>query len=313
MKKIAMAAALLALTAGAQAQEAGTNASISFSEPKLYVTGKSPEPPTMGALMADQIKGNSLTTAASIPTIRAEAIQETAAGVGARAGMARRLRDYALSLEKMQSQLDADYDFTKLTLPVAADPSKSSTKPTSRAAKGEFAMILPAVLLDGRDADSAPNENEIRIAERIYTLHAKERLVPVDKKSGRPVVPTWRDYLVMSFPQVQMPHASLLPQNDAEKALWNAWVQDGWRKGQEQADAMYLSGSSRLERDYHGMVKGLLANREGRLSVTRVAGLNMGVTGGGNNMRINDRVIRIVDHAGLVADPKKWTESADKE
>lgn len=312
MKKIAMGAALLALAAGAQAQEAGVSPQ-SWNAPKLYVTGKSAEPVGMNALLADQIKGSAFATAATIPTIRAEAIQETAAGVGARAGMARRLRDYALSLEKVQAQLDADYDFTKLAIPVAMDPSKPAGKPNPRSGNGEFAMILPAVLLDGRDADSAPNEDEIRFADRIYTLHAKERLVPVDKKSGRPVVPTWRDYLVMSFPEVQMPHASLLPQNDAEKALWNAWVQDGWKKGEQQADAMYASGNQRLKRDYHGMVKGLLANREGRLSTTRVAGLNMGVTGGGSNMRINDRVIRIVDHAGLVADPKKWVESPDKD
>lgn len=313
MKKIAMAAALLALTAGAQAQDNGSQ-SLMYAANGPGAKIQAAEPPTLNVLMADQIKGSSFATAtSSVPTIRAEAIQQAAAGIGARAGMARRLRDYELSLGKIQSQLDADYDFTKLAIPVTVDPAKPAKGANPRKGDGEYAMILPAVLLDGRDSDSAPNEDEMRFADRTYDLHAKERLVPVDKKSGRPVVPTWRDYLVMSYPQVQTPHASMLPQNDAEKALWNAWVQDGWKKGQEQADAMYADANSRLKRDYHGMLKGHQARREGRMTETRVAGLQMGVTGGGKTMRVNDRVIRIVDHSGLVADPKKWNDSPDKD
>lgn len=313
MKKIAFAAGMCALMSGAYAQQAAIEAGSSWETPKLYVTGKSAEPPSMSALMADQIKGSTFSSSVQIPTIRAEAIQETAAGVGARAGMARRLRDYSISLKKQSAYLDSNYDFSKLAISVPMDASKPATKPDPRSGNGEFAMILPAVLLDGHDADSFPTEDEMRIADHTYKVYAKSRLVPVDKKTGKPVVPTWREYLDFTFPEVQMPHSSLLPKNEAEKALWNQWVQDGWRRGEMQADAMFDQGMARLKRDFHGMLKGIQANGEGRFSRPKVAGINMGVTGGGQEMRVNDRVLRIVDHEALIADPAKWVPSPAKD
>lgn len=318
MKKVALSMALLAGFNVAWAQTdassfAGVSSSGDWEPAKPFVAGKSSEPLPLNSLMADQVKGNSFAMSAAIPPIRASEIQKEASQLGSQSGMVRRLRDYELSLKKQINFLDRSYDFSKLALSVPMDATKPATNPDPRSGNGEYAMVLPAVLLEGHDADSFPNDDEMRIADRTYKLHAKERLVPVDKKTGRPVVPTWRDYLIISFDEVKMPYESLLPKNDAEKALWNYWVQKGWAMGKEQADAIYQDRWATLNRDFIGMLNVRQANSEGRLSKPKVAGLNMGVTGGGSEMRVNDRVLKIVDHSALVADPKKWRASPEKD
>lgn len=278
-----------------------------FSGMSHVIAGEGVAPPTLDSLMADQIKPAKVDEMAKIPTIRADALKETAASLGARAGLAHWLHEMALTLKRNEKSL-AIYDFEKLALSIPVKSGMPMTPPDPKNGNGEYAMILPPVLLDGRDADSFPNEDEMRIADRIYQIQAKARLIPVDKASGKPVVPQWQDYLTFSFEKPQMPHPSLLPKNDAEKTLWNEWVKKGWAEGVDQGKDIFDAGFARLNRDFGGMLKYRLAYAQGLITRPLVAGQNMGVTGGGSQMRVNDRVVRITDHSSLVADPSKWAE-----
>ncbi len=312
MRKTWLSAALAMMLASGGAVGAET-APIwaNSSDVSHAIAGQGAAPLGLAAIMADQIKPAKLDELAKIPTIRAEAIQEAAASLGARSGLARWLHDMAVALEKNEKHLQI-YDFEKLALSVPVNSGMPMTPPNPKTGNGEYAMMLPPVLLEGRDADSFPNADEMRIADRLYKIHAKARLIPVDKASGKPAVPHWRDYLTFSFERPQMPHASLLPKNEAEKTLWNEWVKKGWAEGVEQGKGMFDAGFARLERDFHGMLKYRLAYAQGVITRPLVAGQKMGVTGGGAEMRVNDRIVRITDHSSLVADPGKWSENEPK-
>ena len=314
MLKITALAAALAGSFAAVAADSPVNgqSAITGEAPKMFVAGQTEAPMELQDLMSDKIKGSKLDKVGDIPLIRAEAIKEAAASLGARDGMAKMLHDLATVIEKKHGRtLDAQFDFVKLALSVPVEPGKPMDPANPYAGNGEFGMILPPVILEGRDADSFPNEDEMRISDKIYKIHAKARLVPVDKQTSRPVVPNWRDYLIFTFPEIQLPHESLLPRNAQEKALWDEWVKKGWLDGQKQAQTMFKDGFARLKRDYNGMLNYKLAYVEGKVTRPMVAGVKMGVTGGASEMRINDRVVRITDHSSFVTDPAKWTGGAE--
>lgn len=289
LKKIAFAMMIAGFSMVVSAQ----SSSFGWAPPKLIVAGSGVyAPPGLSSIMADSVRPGASDTSEEVPGIRADGIREAAASIGARLGLANKLHEIAKSLKKEEARFDKVYNFSTLAL--------------RGNSVSERAVVLPPVLLDGLDADSLPSEDEMRIADRTYKIHAKERLLPVDKKSGFPVMPNWRDYLVFAFNEVEMPHESLLPKTAGEKALWDKWVMSGWKEGLEQGQRMFDLGFARLDRDFHGMLKYRLAYSQGLITRPKVAGVNMGTTGGGNEMRLNDRVIRITDHSALVPDEKKW-------
>lgn len=300
-----------ALTAAVHAQ--GVIGGLDWQEPKIVVPGQGVGTPGLSSILADSVRAGAYSAGtAEVPTIRAQAVQEAAASLGTRAGLARGLSDLDSALRKQGAAMDSSYNFSALALSVPMRAGQPATYPAPRTGNGEYAMILPPVIVEGRDSDSFPNDDEMRIAERVYKIHNKARLVPVDKASGRPAVPDWRDYLVFSFQEVQMPHASLMPRNDAEKAIWNEWVKKGWQEGLVQAQQLFDGGWARLNRDYKGMLNYRLAYSQGLVTRPQVAGVNMGVTGGGTEMRINDRTVRITDHSALVPDTTRWSSNNPK-
>jgi defect-in-organelle-trafficking protein DotC len=305
-KSLIALAATMAWTGIPSAQAQVLNG-LEWKDPKIFVAGQTPPPPSLESLMADRIVSAGAAAAAdAVSSIRGQALQEAAVSLGARAGLARGLNDKSAALERKSANMDANYRFSSVVISIPMKPGTAATRSTAEAGNGEYAMILPPVILEARDADSFPNDDEMRIADRVYKIHAKAKLIQVDKRSGHPVAPSWRDYLVFSFAEVQTPHQTLLPRNEAEKAIWNEWLRRGWDEGIKQADQMFDAGWARLNRDFKGMLNYRLAYSQGLATKPEVAGVYMGVTGGGSEMRLNDRTIRITDHSSLVADPSKW-------
>lgn len=303
--------AVLATTSVSHAQ--GVIGGLEWQEPKIVVPGQGISTPALNSILADQVKpAASALAVAEVPTIRAQAIQEAAASLGARAGLAKGLSDLDGALKRQVVIMDSSYNFTALALSVPMKPGLPATGPNPHTGNGEYAMVLPPVIVEGRDSDSFPNEDEMRIADRVYKIYNKARLIPVDKATGRPVVPDWRDYLVFSFQEVQMPHQILLPKTDGEKIIWNEWVKKGWDEGTQQAKQLFDGGWSRLNRDFKGMLNYRLAYSQGLVTRPQIAGVNMGVTGGGTEMRVNDRTVRISDHSSLVPDTSRWSTTAPK-
>ena len=305
--------ALSCLMIGSYSNAQSIISGLDWQEPKVVLPGQYPVP-TLGSILSGSVHGQDSVAngGMEVPTIRGQAIQEAAASLGARAGLARGLSDLDASLKKQVATMDANYNFSALALSVPMREGLPATAPNPKTGNGEYAMILPPVIVEGNDSDSFPNDDEMRIADRVYKIYNKARLIPVDKDTGRPVVPDWRDYLIFSYQEVQMPHPSLLPRNDAEKRLWDEWVKKGWDEGMLQSKQLFDGGWSRLNRDFKGMLNYRLAYSQGLVTRPQVAGVNMGVTGGGTEMRLNDRTVRITDHSSLVPDTGKWSTTVPK-
>jgi defect-in-organelle-trafficking protein DotC len=85
----------------------------------------------------------------------------------------------------------------------------------------------------------------------------------------------------------------LLPKDDKERKAWREWVAEGWRLGVEQADEIFETDTARLLRDFRGIVLYRTLVAEGVISELFLAEANMGVTGGGDEMRVGDRIVRM--------------------
>lgn len=213
-----------------------------------------------------------------IPKIRLDAIKEAALGYGIRSGLARRSYEIGRILANNQQMLDSIYNFTAMLL------EKN---------------VMPPVLSEAQNSLNQPDADTIRVADATYRIEQQARFV---------TVPTnWRDYLMRDFRfTAELPSSVLLPQNDSEKQVWQQFISEGWSMGIQQANQIFEQSMSRLERDYKGMVlyRSLLA--KGMISKPYVAEANMGITGDGNAININDRILRITAKPKLESNPLTW-------
>ena len=118
--------------------------------------------------------------------------------------------------------------------------------------------------------------------------------------------PNWQNYLLMNFQKPETPNTTLLPKNKEETRLWNQQIVKSWKFGVSQANHIFGSNLSRLRRDFGGMVlyRQLLAQH--MVSPPYIAETNLGVTGNQEELRLNDRILRISNNAKLVVDTNNW-------
>lgn len=236
-------------------------------------------PPDLNTVLSDSQRAAVASRAINdIPKIRLDAIKEAALGYGIRSGLARRSYEISRILGNNQQMLDSIYNFTAMLL------EKN---------------VMPPVLSEAQNSLNQPDSDTIRVADATYRIEQQARFV---------TVPTnWRDYLMRDFRyQAELPASVLLPQNDSEKQVWQQFISEGWTMGVQQANQIFEQSMSRLERDYKGMVvyRSLLA--KGMISKPYVAEANMGVTGDGNAININDRILRITAKPKLETNPLAW-------
>ena len=216
--------------------------------------------------------------------LRTEALRDTAIAIGAQGGLAWRAERIDCVLKCETKMLDRIYNFRALLL---------------------RDNILPPVLGEGRDALNIANCETIRAADIMYRIITPPCFV------SNP--PNWRDYLWMHYDKPENPHASLLPKNRAEAAIWNCFVRQGWQKGIGQADLIFDANLERLNRDYHGMVlyRKLLAQH--MITAPFVAKADLGITGDEHEMRVNDRVLRITSTSKLNTNSSEWRAALQKQ
>ena len=202
--------------------------------------------------------------AGDISGIRNIGLRDTALSLGARAGLAWRAEQINQSVMHHERQLDLVYNFNGMLL----DDN-----------------VLPPVLIEGRQTLDQFSDNVIRVADRAYSIQSQARFVTL--------APTWRDYLKLNYGPPELPDTSLLPRNETEKKIWDRYLDEGWQAGITQADVIFAESLGRLKRDYNGMIlyRKLLA--QNMVSRPFVAQANLGVTGGEDQMAINDRVMTI--------------------
>lgn len=216
--------------------------------------------------------------------IRIDALKETALAVGAQGGLA----EASLKINEMLTQnatyLDKVYDFNQLIMEHD---------------------VLPPVLLEGRTTLNESDEQTLRVADRSYEILKQARFATTP--------PNWRQYLWMDYKFPEKPDFTLIPKNDEELKVWNKNSDLGWEKGRKQANLIFRDNIARLTQDFVGMVRyrQLLANH--MVTPPYVAKTELGVTGGGNSMRVDDRVLRISALPQLVPTSKDWKSNLSKE
>ncbi|MBB72285.1 MAG: type IV secretion system protein DotC [Legionellales bacterium] len=210
--------------------------------------------------------------------IRKQALKDAAMTVGAQGALALRTEEINAMLEKNTGKLNKVFDFRPLML------------------ENE---VLPPVLVTGRNMLNLTDGGDtIRVADRSYTIAQQARFVTAP--------PNWRDYIWMNFEKPDVPDATLLPRDDMEVAIWKHFVQMGWDQGTEQGNTIFAENLARLRRDYQGMVLYRKLLNENMVSRPFVAKTRLGITGDGNSLSIDDKMLRITAKPQLNTNANEW-------
>jgi len=216
--------------------------------------------------------------------IREMALRETALSLGAQSGLACRAKIIDEQLLKEARNLDTIYDFNSLIL---------------------AHNILPPVLLEGRNTFNLADTQTIRISDRTYKVAKQARFITTP--------PNWRQYLWLDYKKPDVPNVTLLPKTKEERAVWSQCLEKGWKDGVEQANIILEESIARIKEDFTGMIlyRKLLAMN--MVSPPFVSDTDLGVTGDGTEIHIDDRVLRITALPALNVNSKEWRAAVSKD
>lgn len=233
-----------------------------------------------------QMAGSSGRSRGTVSTgkIREMALKETALSLGAQSALAWRAKYIDEQLVQQARNLDAIYDFNALIL-------KHN--------------VLPPVLLEGRNTLNLADTQTIRISDRTYKVSKQARFITTP--------PNWRQYLWMDYKKPEYPNATLLPRTREERLIWCHYVDKGWNQGIEQANTILEESIARIKEDFAGMIlyRKLLAMN--MVSPPFVSHTDLGVTGDGDEIRIDDRVLRITALPALNVNSNEWRAAVEKD
>ena len=225
-----------------------------------------------------------------IPEFRRRALLEAARERGSRMGYARRGWEIGGLLERRSSQLDRAFDFSRVAAKVPAGAG----------------YVIPPVVSRGSDAfEGDVQRRKISVVDEYLAIASPGEI--------RPVRPTWRDYLLFEPTRPDDPGSAPLPRSRAERTRFAEWFGEGWRAGADLADSEITSRLDRLRRDYEGMLRYRRLVSRGMMDRMVLRDADFGVTGGGGEMRVGNRTVRIVSDAAFRADPRRWSVRAQQE
>lgn len=216
-------------------------------------------------------------TPSQLSALRLKALQDTAMGLGAQGGLAWASEKINQRLEHDKKLLETIYNFNGMMLSHG---------------------VLPPVLVEGNFSLNLSDPNTIRVADKSYQIIQQARFTTTP--------PNWREYLWTSYVKPELPRKFLLPRNSEEQKIWAASINKGWNKGVEQAYSIFQQNLARLKRDYTGMILYRKLLQEKMISPPFVSRTELGVTGNGDDMRINDQVLRITVLPKLQTQSKNW-------
>lgn len=215
--------------------------------------------------------------------LRRSALMEAAQGHGSQLGFARRAWEIGRRLEEKSGQLSQVFDFSRVASEAPAGAGH----------------VLPPVVSRSFDAfEGDPEGREASVAEEYLTIVRAGQI--------RPVLPTWRDYLIFIAPSPEDPPRSLLPQDVRERELFEEWMREGWEAGKLLAEAELEHRLDRLVRDYNGMLQYRRLVSLGMMDRMVLQDADFGVTVEDGQMRIGSRTVRIVSDADFQKDPRRW-------
>ena len=209
--------------------------------------------------------------------IRYKALEEIALGIGAQGGLANASKGIDNNLTKDKNQLDTLFNFNGMMLSHG---------------------VIPPVLVQGDNSLNLADPDTIRIADKTYKIVRQARFVTTP--------PNWREYLWQSYDKPELPDKTLLPTNADERRIWRKAIKLGWERGVQQAYNIFQQNLATLKRDYTGMILYRKLLQLGMVSPPYVAKTEFGVTGNGDELRVNDQMLRITEHPQLQTNSNKW-------
>lgn len=216
-------------------------------------------------------------TTGGISMMRRSVLEDTAMSLAAQGGLIWESTQIDNHLQRDKWYLDSIYNFNGMMLSHG---------------------VLPPVLQEGRNTINLDDPNTIRVSDRTYKILAQARFASTP--------PNWREYLWLSFPKPDVPARFLLPRTREERVIWANAVNLGWTKGIQQGNNIFQQSVARLNRDFQGMIlyRKLLAQH--LISAPYVSRTELGITGDGSDMRVNDQILRITVLPQLQTDPHGW-------
>lgn len=216
-------------------------------------------------------------TSSGVSQIRNKALEDTAMSLGAQGGLAVASKEVNGRMDSDKWSLETIYNFNGMLLTHG---------------------VLPPVLVESDESLNLADPNTIRVADKTYKIVAQARFATTP--------PNWRDYLWMPYNKPEMPDKVLLPRTEEERKIWIKAIRVGWEKGTEQSYSIFQQNLARLKRDYQGMILYRKLLQEKMVSPPYVSKTELGVTGNGTDMRINDQVLRITELPRLQTDSQTW-------
>ena len=213
----------------------------------------------------------------TLSPMRAKMLRETALAIGAQGALAFTSRYINDQLEQDRKYLDTIFNFSGMMLTHG---------------------VLPPVLEEGDFTLNLEVPNTILVSDRTYKIAQPARFATT--------LPNWREYLVAHYSNPELPDRSLLPRNSEESKVWQEGIDKGWDKGIQQAHAIFQQNLARLKRDFRGMALYRKLLQHNMISAPFVARTELGITGDGNDMRVNDQVLRIVEPSKLQTSGQNW-------
>lgn len=247
--------------------------------------GQSDIPESLNALIADTVNrdiGDSLGELIEPSQIRMDAIKQAALSYGARAGLAKRTSEIRKTLDHRAEVMDRIYNFRTLLIPA---PSGLLIEPPI-ISEGENAMLIE----DGGQTAA--------VADRIFSINRNARIVSTPRD--------WRAYLEREWGTVDLPPQVLFPRTNEEKQVWVDYLTRGWNEGTKQADEIFQADLNKLVADYTGMVRYRKLLSKNIVSAPYALQVDRGVTGGGDEMRVGDRAVKITGPSQLMTEAYEW-------
>ena len=235
----------------------------------------------------ERIQVNSRPTSSSpeaLSGIRSRMLKDTAMSLGAQGALAWSAADINGWLDKEKKYLDSIFNFNALMMEHG---------------------VMPPVLEVGDGSLNLADPNTIRVADRTYKIVKQAQFMTTP--------PNWREYLALNYGKPEMPDKTLLPRSSSEQKIWREGIRAGWDKGIEQGYSIFQQNLARLKRDYNGMMLYRKLLSEKMISAPYVSKTELGVTGDGTDMRINDQVLRITELPRLQTDSNAWKAIVVKE
>ena len=212
-----------------------------------------------------------------VSQLRSKLLTDTAMSIGAQGGLSWAAEKINAHLNNDRIYLDSIYNFNAMLLSHG---------------------VLPPVLVESSNSLNLADSTTIRVADKTYQIVEQARFATT--------TPNWRDYLWLTYTKPVMPDKSLLPRNSEEQKIWKKAIHTGWEKGIQQAYSIFQQNMARLKRNYHGMILYRKLLQQKMVNPPFVSRTELGVTGNGTDMRVNDQVLRIVELPQLQTESKNW-------